>query len=470
MARENQGLQIGLIVFVMLTIVFAVLTFVFSKEYNKQKVLAADAETKAAEANTGLQQAEAENMRLKTIVGFSDTATLQTIDEAYNADKEKFARNYNATDATYRQMCQWLFDDVQSKNASLSAEKSRVQQVKDQNASLEAAKEHQINELEARATKAETEKTQALVAFRDAQTKLNALNTQLRQENKKVTDAKQTVVAEAEAAQAKYVEDGKTKDALISTLYEKIDKLDPIQVDHPDGLVTYAGRGNTVSINLGRADGLRRLTNFAVYAADMTDVTTAGRKGAIEVIDVDDHSAVCQIVDEDVRNPILAGDKIFTPLWKPGQQEHFALTGGMDLDGDGRSDLDEIRNLIATNGGIVDFYLDDDGNKYGQITTETRHLVMGTAPDESSSPEHLAARKWILEEGRKFNLRQISLEELLNRMGYRRKVHVVRYDSKANPADFRAQPPEGLPKVSQGRVSDVFEKRAPPKPTIDSAY
>ena len=76
-------------------------------------------------------------MRLKTIVGFPDTATLQTIDEAYNADKEKFARNYNATDATYRQMCQWLFDDVQDKNASLSTEKLRVQQVKDHSASLE---------------------------------------------------------------------------------------------------------------------------------------------------------------------------------------------------------------------------------------------------------------------------------------------------------------------------------------------
>ena len=50
MARENQNLQIGLIVFVMLAIVFAVLTFVFSKEYNKQKTVA---EEKVAEAGEG---------------------------------------------------------------------------------------------------------------------------------------------------------------------------------------------------------------------------------------------------------------------------------------------------------------------------------------------------------------------------------------------------------------------------------
>ena len=35
MARENQGLQIALIVFVMFTIILGVTTFMFSKEYSK---------------------------------------------------------------------------------------------------------------------------------------------------------------------------------------------------------------------------------------------------------------------------------------------------------------------------------------------------------------------------------------------------------------------------------------------------
>ena len=59
---------------------------------------------------------------------------------------------------------------------------------------------------------------------------------------------------------------------------------------------------------------MSRLTNFAVYEKDMTDVTTAGRKGAIEVIDLDDHSAVAQIIDENVSNPILQATRSSPPL------------------------------------------------------------------------------------------------------------------------------------------------------------
>ena len=43
----------------------------------------------------------------------------------------------------------------------------------------------------------------------------------------------------------------------------------------------------------------------------------------------------------------MAGDKVFTPLWSPGQQNHFALTGIMNLDGDGRNQLSVVRGLIT---------------------------------------------------------------------------------------------------------------------------
>ena len=111
----------------------------------------------------------------------------------------------------------------------------------------------------------------------------------------------------------------------------------------------------------------------------------------------------------------------------------------MDLDGDGRSDIDELRNLITSNGGVVDFWLDDDGNKYGEIKNDTKYLVIGEPPTDGSTTERLNARKWVLGEQKRLNLRTMSLDEMLNRMGYKRKVHVVRYDSKANPNDFRGQ-------------------------------
>ena len=470
MARENQGLQIALIVFVMFTIIFAVLTFMFSKEYTKEKGLREAAEATAAEESTTARGLQDENMQLKVVVGHPETATLETVDQQFKTDMLTFAQNFNDDSPNYRLVCQWLFDEVQRKNKALADEKLRVQQVKDQNAALEAAKEKQIQQLMARAKKAETDLTQQIAAFKQAQVKLDKTNDELRLSHDKVVKDSQVELAKADVNIKKMEKEVTGKNIRIAELYRKIDELDPVSVEQPDGLVTYVGRGGTVSINLGRADGLARLTNFAVYAKDMTDVTSAGRKGAIEVIDLDDHSAVAQIIDEEVSDPILPGDKIFTPLWKPGQREHFALTCGMDMDGDARSDVDELRNLIAANGGIVDFWLDDEGNKYGEIKNDTKYLVIGERPTDGSTTARINARKWILGEQKRLNLRTMSLDELLNRMGYKRKVHVVRYDSKANPNDFRAKAPEGIPRVSSGQVSDLFQKRDPPRRDVTSAY
>ena len=55
-------------------------------------------------------------------------------------------------------------------------------------------------------------------------------------------------------------------------------------------------------------------------------------------------------------------------------------------------------------------------------------------------------------------------------MGWRRQTHVVTFGRGANPADFRAKPPEGVPKTSTGNVSEVFRPRRPPAGTGRGAY
>ncbi len=470
MARENQGLQIALIVFVMFTIILGVTTFMFSKEYSKQKALAEASDTKAAEANTAHSAAESENMRLKQVVGHAETSTLQVVDEQYANDKLTFARNMGVEDPSYRDMCQWLSDEVQRKNAALSTEKQRVQDEKDRAADVQTAANTQILQMRQRAEKAESDLADRTSEFQRSQLLLAQTNAKLGTDKQTVVDQSRDLLAKAEVEKSDLNNKMKKQDQYIDNLQGVIEEMDPPVVDNPDGIVIHAGRTDKVSINLGRIHGLERLTNFAVYARDMTDVTDAGRKGAIEVIDVFEDNAIAQIIDEDVSNPILGGDKIFTPLWMPGERQHFALTDGVDLDGDGRSDIDELRNLITSNGGVVDLYLDDLGQKYGEITTETKHIVKGEQPTDGSTTERLNARKWILDEAKKFNLRTLSVDELLNRMGYKRKVHVTRYDSKSKPSDFRARAPEGVPRISSGRVSDFYEKKNPPGPAVNSAY
>ena len=117
----------------------------------------------------------------------------------------------------------------------------------------------------------------------------------------------------------------------------------------PDGkIVTVNQRTRLVWINRGSADGLRRQTSFSVFDADDSNPLEATLKGKIEVVRmINDHMAEARIVEDDLSNPMMSGDPIFSPSWEPGRPEHFALAGFMDIDDDGQSDRQRIRDLIC---------------------------------------------------------------------------------------------------------------------------
>jgi hypothetical protein len=258
---------------------------------------------------------------------------------------------------------------------------------------------------------------------------------------------------------------GKLKD-LVTDQSDKLTRLTSDKVGTPNGEITWVNQRNaTVWINLGRADSLTRQVNFSVYPVDVTDMTAKGaKKASIEVTQIlGDHLSEARVLDDDISNPIIPGDKIFTPLWNPGEKRHFALAGLMDVDGDGRSDLQTVLNLIAVNGGVVDCYITDAGKMVGQITVNTNCLILGEAPTEKGDPRQLAAFTKIGGDADQLRLPRIQLDDLLQRMGWKNMSPVVQFGHGANPKDFRAKPEAGAPKKSTGNVSDVFKKRQPPK-------
>ena len=217
-------------------------------------------------------------------------------------------------------------------------------------------------------------------------------------------------------------------------------------------------------INLGRADALQQLTSFSVYPIDTNDVTEGSKKGSIEVTQVlEDHLSEARIVEDEPGNPIMPGDVIYTPVWAPGEREHFALTDGMDIDGDGRSDIDTVIRIITLNGGVVDTWITDEGERHGAFTDRTRFLVLGDAPTEVSAAERLKARNDFLQDARGRAITEIQLTDLLNKMGWKNLAPVVRHGRGSNPNDFRAQPPEEGVRSSTGTVSPLFQPRDPPR-------
>ena len=160
-------------------------------------------------------------------------------------------------------------------------------------------------------------------------------------------------------------------------MVREIRKADRKEMDMPSGEITWVSLPTkTVWINRGRADALQRGIRFTVYSAESNTAAKAIEKGTVEVTRiVADHQAECRIVDDKFADPMTSGDKVFTAFWSPGQQIHFALSGIMNLDGDGRNQVNEAIGLVKSYGGVVDCWLDEQGHRQGQITASTQYIV-----------------------------------------------------------------------------------------------
>ena len=74
-------------------------------------------------------------------------------------------------------------------------------------------------------------------------------------------------------------------------------------------------------------------------------------KGSVRVVrSIGPHLSEAKILEDEMSNPIQPGDLAYTPLWRPGKVVKYALDYGLDIDGDGLSDLDQIINIIQSSG------------------------------------------------------------------------------------------------------------------------
>jgi len=163
--------------------------------------------------------------------------------------------------------------------------------------------------------------------------------------------------------------------------------------DTPKGAIVRVGQDrDRVYINLGSADNVKPGLSFSVLPAGSTGRAGAAtpRKGAVEVVSVlEPHLSVAKVTEANnaVRDPLLSGDLLFNPAWNSTQQEHIALVGIFDLNGDGVDDTQDLVRALERQGIVVDAWLDvrDRTIKGRGITERTAYLVVGERPVISSS-------------------------------------------------------------------------------------
>jgi hypothetical protein len=163
-----------------------------------------------------------------------------------------------------------------------------------------------------------------------------------------------------------------------------------------DGEIVQARPGeDVVYINLGRGDHLTLGLEFAVYDK-LAGIPEDGRaKARIEVVQINDLSAECQVVEYLTNEMIAAGDIVANPIYDRNRALKFFVMGDFDLDGDGRGDRDGPERIAA----IVE---EAGGELQPRLNAQVDFVVLGGPPpaprrnaeyEESEDREYLKGKQ-----------------------------------------------------------------------------
>jgi hypothetical protein len=481
-ARQDQTLQIFLIVFIFLFLVSAVVAYLGWRGYSEAEQRATSLQTELNNKNTQVQtqQTELEDMREMTGFGRGDnTADVKKAAKDELKPVQGRAVNYSAGVAyepvaqwasegeteehipPYRVVLQAVYNDAQQAAAREAALKEQLSQTQKAMEALE-------DQTEAKVKAAEDAKNKVEADFAAARNSFQQDRDRMAQTEKELMAKVESQKTEFEAKLAKYEADKQAMQKVVADLEHAVEVFKAERQDEPgsfetaDGRISWVNQNGTVWINLGTADSLRRQVTFTVFDGDQHDAVKATKKGSIEVTRLlGPHMAEAKITEDDPTNPILTGDQISSHVWHRGKRLHFALTGFIDFDDDGRSDMQLARELIEWNGGIVDAFLNDDGKVEGKITANTRYLVLGDIPESAIQAKLQAGWNEMSQVASQLGVESVTLPEFLIQMGYKPKDRMVQLGSGATARDFPARPESEGPPVTQPRFRARTPYRAP---------
>ena len=460
-SRESQGLQIAVIIFAVLTIILAVTTYVFyaQNETAKKDVLTAQAAT--AQKEKDRQAVYHQNQVMKFVIGWGNVdrqtamaskppggdPEMDQVLAKFDTDMAMYSQQVGEQGASnYVVLPAFLIGIINGKQFAMVDSEAETRRVQAKSGQDLVAEQGRTTVAIAAKDKAEADHTAQVGIYntdRDAALK----------EKDKV--AAQLVAKDAVLKKER--EDSQKQIATLSTQLTQITQLSEAmkkkvidlnnstinRFEAPDGRVTLVNQAQRlVWVNLGQKDGLQRQTTFSVFNHDENGVAQAEPKARLEVVRiVGDHLAECRILEDKAANPILQNDVIFTPAWSPGLKVHFALVGFMDIDRDGVSDREMIRNVIQMSGGVIDAELQDDGTRSGNLTVNTRYLVLGEKPNERSGTRMLQEYNFMLGEVNKYGTETINVQKLMSMMGYKPEERKVELGTNAAKGDFKKRGP-----------------------------
>lgn len=468
-SSENQGLQITLIIFVILTIILAVTTFVFVRQWSEVRDQRDKEKTDNAVKTDGLNKAVQEIERMRQMIGLPEAggapgAGIGAAEEQFKKDMQTWAATFPEEKQRYRDALEQVYATLNAMSAQLREEQAKSASLAAQAEQREADKQKQIEEFTGQLQSARDDLAGERAKFKADLERITLDNDDLKRKLSERQAELDTRVKEFDADKKRYDNEVSKRDAQIDNLSEQVREATIETFEVADGEVVRVDMARRlVWINLGRDDHLRPRITFAVYSGNENDVARYAKKGSVEVTNVlGAKLAECRITDDAILNPITPGDKIYTPAWHPGRQEHFALLGVLDIDGDEASDRQTVRDLIALAGGVVDAELDDKGKRIGEMTLNTRYLVQGEQPEVSGleGDDQLKKFNEMVREAKSLGIEMLTIDKFLDHVGFKDPKRLLHFKT-SGAMDFRSDRADGGYPTSPGTTTELFRQRIP---------
>jgi hypothetical protein len=454
-ATVIQSLSIALIVFVMLTFVLAVTTYLFFKQKFDAEDATRSAETKMAEATAGEAKAREELAALQQVVGAGGEGAesggdLQSKLNDEFSDIEEGQRNYSGVVRTLQESLAKQSEDLKKAEADKLATEKSKQEALEAEAKKQAELEEQVKAKEAVAVElkqqfdedrgkhealakrladkqkealARSERLDLLVAeiakgepllpparqarfkAQEAEGRIGLLFDELRDREKQIAQ-QNTVLSELRVADTSLQE-------MVLAATPKDDRIDGF-----DGRILSINEvDRSVLIDVGSTQGLRPGLVLNVYEPGDERPQIAANKAVVEVVAVESGAlARARIRRASTRNPILPGDRVATSLWSPRTSFEAVVVGFVQVDADEASDQDRLQELIERVGGRVEQLVSSSTTMIVDAGPP-RTIGSGTERTAGWRPADETRRDKQLKEARRLGIRIVGLDAFLEMLG-----------------------------------------------------
>lgn len=411
------------------------------------------------------QLTDAQFEQLRDSVG--EDADINAIEQRFAQDMTLLGDEVDPQNRNYPALPEFFATIVRSRNDQYNQareERDKALQQRDSDVAI-ARKEKEL---------AEESKQQLNETLDEVTAEFTAAREKMKQDTGELEDKVTNITAQsakerAEAQQklAALSSEREKLQSTIDTQKREINEMRHDEFEVAQGEVTHVLReGKLIQINLGSADVLRPGVIFSVLDADATRVADAEPKAQIEVVSVRrDHLSLCKIVSAPaLSDPIIPGDKVYSPFWAPGRKVRIAMAGIIDIDGDGKDDSDRVRGMIRMAGAEIAATISPTGAREGELDSGIRFLVVGETPEvadpDDASP---ATRQQITEIGEvKSEARQLGITilpawKLVNYLQTISDTVTTPLGSAAKGEDFGPQAPAGTNRRLPSDVSGLYK-------------